>query len=46
MKEEKIYFSKENITCFACGEKVEKDTEVCPYCGVNLNHNSQTTEST
>ncbi len=31
-KEEKILYSIDKIVCFACGEKIDKDTIVCPYC--------------
>ena len=30
--ESKIYFEKENPVCFACGEKIDIETIVCPYC--------------
>ena len=31
-KEEKILYGGDQIICFACGEKIEKNTELCPYC--------------
>ena len=31
-KEEKILYSSDKIVCFACGEKIKKDTIACPYC--------------
>ena len=31
-KEEKILYSIDKIVCFACGEKINKDTIVCHYC--------------
>ena len=30
--EEKILYGLNTIVCFACGEQIEKDTEICPYC--------------
>lgn len=36
MNEEKILFGTNTIVCFACGEQVEKDTEICPYCKTNI----------
>ena len=35
-KQEKILFSDYKIVCFACGEKIDKDTDVCPYCETSL----------
>ena len=35
-KQEKILFSDNKIVCFACGEKIDKDTDVCPYCETSL----------
>ncbi len=31
-KEEKIPYSVNKIVCFACGEKIDKDIDMCPYC--------------
>lgn len=31
-KEEKILYSVNKIVCFACGKKIDKDTDVCPNC--------------
>lgn len=31
---ESIQFGTEKKICFACGEKLEPNTKVCPYCGV------------
>ena len=30
--EEKILYGVNKIVCFACGEKIDKGTEICPYC--------------
>jgi len=35
-KEEKILYSIDKIVCFACGEKIDKETVVCPYCNTTL----------
>ncbi len=34
--EEKILYSIDKIVCFACGEKINKDTKVCPYCNTTI----------
>lgn len=34
--EEKILYGINTIVCFACGEHIEKDTEICPYCKTNI----------
>jgi uncharacterized OB-fold protein len=34
-KEEIIYFGEKNIICFACGQKINPETEICPYCGIS-----------
>ena len=30
--EKKIQFGDDEYLCFACGEKINSDTIVCPYC--------------
>ena len=30
--ESKIYFEEEAPVCFACGQKIDIDIDVCPYC--------------
>ena len=30
--EEKILYSINKIVCFACGEQIDKETKICPYC--------------
>lgn len=35
-KDEKILYSVEKIVCFACGEKIDKDTIICPYCKTTI----------
>jgi len=34
--EEKILYGINTIVCFACGEQIEKETEICPYCKTNI----------
>lgn len=36
-EEEKMVFSVNKIICFACGEQIDKETEVCPYCETSIN---------
>ena len=36
VKNGKIHFGTEKLVCFACGEKIEPGTSVCPYCNVEL----------
>ncbi|MFX0036338.1 MAG: hypothetical protein ACFE9I_11955 [Candidatus Hermodarchaeota archaeon] len=31
-EEEKILYGDNKIVCFACGEHIDSDTEICPYC--------------
>jgi len=33
---EKILYSTNRLACFACGEKIEKGTKVCPYCKTSI----------
>ncbi|UCC21063.1 MAG: hypothetical protein JSV62_07240 [Promethearchaeota archaeon] len=33
---EKILYSDNMIVCFACGEEIDKNIEICPYCKTNL----------
>jgi len=33
---EKILYSTSKIVCFACGEQIDKETDVCPYCKTNI----------
>jgi len=28
----KIQFGEKTIACFACGQKINETTKVCPYC--------------
>jgi len=30
--DKKIQYGENEYTCFACGEKIKSETEVCPYC--------------
>lgn len=34
--EEKILYNVDKIACFACGEKIDKDTIICPYCKTTI----------
>lgn len=35
-KVEKILYSTGTIVCFACGEQIKKETEICPYCKTTI----------
>ncbi|MFX1420514.1 MAG: hypothetical protein ACFE9N_16550 [Promethearchaeota archaeon] len=35
-KDKKILYSDNKVVCFACGEAIEKNIDVCPYCKTNL----------
>ncbi len=30
--DKKIQYGENEYSCFACGEKIEAETKVCPYC--------------
>lgn len=30
--EKKIQYGENKYSCFACGEKIENNTTICPYC--------------
>jgi hypothetical protein len=34
--EEKILYGDNRLLCFACGEEIDNDTEICPYCKTNI----------
>jgi hypothetical protein len=34
--EEKILYSDNKTVCFACGEQIEKNTDICPYCQTEI----------
>lgn len=34
--EAKILYGVNPIICFACGQKLDKDSEVCPYCNTTI----------
>jgi len=34
--EGKILFGDNKTICFACGEKIDLSTEVCPFCKTSL----------
>ena len=35
-EKEKILYSTSKIVCFACGEQIDKETKVCPYCKTTI----------
>ena len=35
-KVEKILYGINGNVCFACGEKIERNTIVCPYCKTKI----------
>lgn len=34
--EEKILYGVNKIVCFACGEEIDKNMKVCPYCNTTI----------
>ena len=36
VKDGKIMIGKDKIVCFACGEIIDADTKICPYCDTEL----------
>ncbi len=34
--EEKILYGVDNLFCFACGEKINGNTDICPYCNTPI----------
>ena len=34
--DERILYGVENIVCFACGEKINSNTDICPYCKITI----------
>jgi len=32
VKDKKIQYGESKNMCFACGEKIDLDTKICPYC--------------
>lgn len=36
VKEGKIFIGEGKIVCFACGEVVDANTKICPYCNTEL----------
>ena len=34
--EEKIFYGDNNSFCFACGEKIKSNTDICPYCNTPI----------
>ncbi|MFX1469962.1 MAG: hypothetical protein ACFFB8_15010 [Promethearchaeota archaeon] len=35
-EEEKILYGDNKKVCFACGEHIDNDTEICPYCRTSI----------
>jgi hypothetical protein len=33
---EKIFYSDNTSVCFACGEKIKDDIDICPYCNTPI----------
>ena len=33
---EKIYNGEKDSVCFACGEKIKDDIDICPYCNTPI----------
>ncbi|MFX1379576.1 MAG: hypothetical protein ACFFA4_10840 [Promethearchaeota archaeon] len=33
---EKILYGENKSVCFACGEEIDKNAEICPYCKTTL----------
>jgi rRNA maturation endonuclease Nob1 len=36
VKEGEILIGEGKVVCFACGEVVDENTKICPYCGTEL----------
>ncbi|MFX0075675.1 MAG: hypothetical protein ACFE96_09545 [Candidatus Hermodarchaeota archaeon] len=34
--EEKILYGDNKTICFACGEQIERNTDICPYCKTEI----------
>jgi hypothetical protein len=34
--DEKILYGENKLVCFACGEEIENNAEICPYCKTTL----------
>jgi len=34
--DEKILYGDNKIVCFACGEEIDNNTDVCPYCKTTI----------
>ncbi|MFX0004096.1 MAG: hypothetical protein ACFE9C_04595 [Candidatus Hodarchaeota archaeon] len=34
--EEKILYGDNKTVCFACGEEIDNNTNVCPYCNTSV----------
>lgn len=43
-EEEKIHFGQKNISCFACGQKINEHTKICPYCGTEQKKTDEITK--
>lgn len=34
--EEKILYGDNKTVCFACGEEIESNADICPYCQTKI----------
>jgi hypothetical protein len=34
--EEKILYGDNKTVCFACGEEIDGNTDICPYCQTEI----------
>jgi hypothetical protein len=34
--EERILYGDNKIVCFACGEEIDNNTNICPYCNTTI----------
>lgn len=34
--EEKILYGDNKLVCFACGEEIDNNADICPYCKTTL----------
>ncbi|MFW9818131.1 MAG: hypothetical protein ACFFE5_00860 [Candidatus Thorarchaeota archaeon] len=35
-REEKILYGDNKTVCFACGEEIDRNTKICPYCQTEI----------
>ena len=36
MEEDKILYGEHKLVCFACGEEIEDENSICPYCNTKI----------